>query len=508
MKRYFLVAMFSSLLLGLNGCKDYFDINYDPNSPAEENLTSDMIIPAAEMNIAATYASTLHILGAYNVQYYAEQFGTPNYVPYSQFLVTPTNGNGTYRQLFQRALSNLNIVKKKATESGQNGVLLQATVLRAFAYQLLVDAFGEVPFTEAFDPDNLSPRYDEGQFIYESLIQEIDDALAAVGTSDPVATSFIIPSKSTAEWIKFANAQKLKMLTRMSSADGVDKSAEIKAIIDGGNLPAADVQIAGCWKDASGQANPFYSEERATWGIVTHNIIANLALVGTLNTDSYTDPRLAAWFLPNKEGKYQGSISGTNLSTAKAPYNTTDAWCELVLDYNTPVIFISKAEIEFFIAEYYAKASDATNAKIHYDAAIEASFATANVDGAAAHIAQFPYKDSEKWKRIGLEKWKALAGINGFEGYTEARRLGYPRFGALKASDIFDGSGALDLTKYQPDKLYEPFQKNSQVKEYELLQRFPYPEFSTSRNQNAPAFPGYNEPIFWDKVNNDTTTIK
>lgn len=497
MKRYFLVALFSSLLLGLNGCKDYFDINYDPNSPAEENLTSDMIIPAAEMNIAATYASTLHVLGAYNVQYYAEQFGTPNYVPYSQFLVTPTNGNGAYRQLFQRALSNLNIVKKKATESGQNGVLLQATVLRAFAYQLLVDAFGEVPFTEAFDPDNLSPRYDEGQFIYESLIQEIDDALAAVGTSDPVATSFIIPSKSTAEWIKFANAQKLKMLTRLSNA--VDKSAEIKAIIDGGNLPAGDVQIAGCWANASGQANPFYSEERAEWGIVTHNIIANLALVGTLKTDSYTDPRLAAWFLPNKEGKFQGSISGTNLSTVEDKYKTTDAWCELVLDYNTPVILISKAEIEFFIAEYYANASDATKAKAHYDAAIEASFATAKVDGAAAHIAQFSYGGIET---IGLEKWKALAGINGFEGYTEARRLGYPKFGTIKASDMFGGSGTLNLALYKPNYLYEPFQKNSQVNENELLQRFPYPEISTSRNQNAPAFPGYNKAIFWDKASN------
>ena len=68
MKKYISI-LFSVLVLGLTGCKDYMDINYDPNSPAEENLTSDMILPAAEMNIAATYAYTLHILGAYNAQY-------------------------------------------------------------------------------------------------------------------------------------------------------------------------------------------------------------------------------------------------------------------------------------------------------------------------------------------------------------------------------------------------------------------------------------------------------
>ena len=114
MKKILSVVLFSALILGLNGCKDYMDINYDPNSPSDENLTSDMILPAAEMNIATTYSSTLHIYGAYNVEYYAQQFGTPNYIPYSQFQVSETNGNAVYTQLFQRALGNLSLVKKKA----------------------------------------------------------------------------------------------------------------------------------------------------------------------------------------------------------------------------------------------------------------------------------------------------------------------------------------------------------------------------------------------------------
>ena len=497
MKKYISVVLFSALFLALNGCKDYLDINYDPNSPAEENLTSDMILPAAEMNIAAAYSYTLHVLGAYNAQYYAQQFGTPNYVKYSQFEVSATNGSGAYTQLFQRALGNLNTVKKKASAEGQNGVLLQAAVLRAYAYQLLVDAFGEVPFTEAFDPANMAPKYDDGQFIYESLINEINDALAELGSGDAVAASFIIPSKSTADWVKFANAQKLKMLTRMSGVK--DVSAEIKAIIDEGNLPAGDVQIAGCWANASGQANPFFSEEGAAWGRATHNIIANVALVGTLNQDSYSDPRLAAWFQPNGSNAFQGSISGTNLSTVEDKYATTAAWCEPVLDYNTPVILLAKAEQEFFIAEYFARKADAANAAAHYAAAIEASFATAGVSGAAACIANSPYNQSKWQESIGLAKWIALAGINGFEGYTEARRLDYPAFGAIKGSDMYAGSGALDLTKYVPGTLYTPFQVFNQVGDNHLLERFPYPESSTARNSNAPEFPGYLTPIFWGK---------
>ena len=497
MKKYISIVLFSALFLGLNGCKDYMDINYDPNSPAEENLTSDMILPAAEMNIAATYAYTLHILGAYNAQYYAQQFGTPNYVKYSQFEVSAENGSGAYRQLFQRALSNLNTVIEKAKADGDAGVLLQATVLRAYAFQLLVDAFGELPYTEAFDPSNLAPKYDDGAAIYAGLLKELDEALAPIKGGEMVTTSFICPDKNINDWVSFAYAEKLKLLSRMSSVQ--DVSAEIEKIIKADQLPAGNIEISGCWADANGQANPFYSEERATWGRVTHNVIGNVALIGSLQTDAYTDPRLAAWFLPNKDGKFQGSISGDNLSTVEDKYASTAVWCELVLNYNTPVILISRAEIDFFLAEYYARKGDAGQAGAAYANAIAASFATAGVDGAAAHVAQFPYNQAKWQEVIGVEKWKALAGINGFEGYTEARRLNYPAFGSVKGSDMFAGSGALDLTKYEPNTLYTPFHVFNQVGDNKLLERFPYPEISSARNSNAPEFPGYLTPIFWGK---------
>lgn len=497
MKKIISIVSIFALALGLFGCKDHLDINYDPNSPAEENLTSDMIIPAAEMNIAASYSYTLHVLGAYNAQYYAQQFGTPNYIAYSQFNVSASNGSGAYTQLFQRALGNLEIVRRKAADKAENGVFLQATVLRAYAFQLLVDAFGEVPYSEAFNTSNLAPKYDNGEDIYKGLLKELDDALAKVNSGDRVATSYIFPSKSLNNWIQFANAVKLKLLSRMSNVQEV--SSEIAAIIAEDNLPAEDVQIAGCWSNASGQANPFFSEEKATWGRATHNIIGNLALVATMKQDAYTDPRLAAWFEPNGSNEFQGSISGTNLSTVEDKYKSTAAWCETKFAYNTPVILLARTEIEFFLAEFYARKGDGGNAAAHYAEAIKASFATAGVSGAEACIAQYPF-DQSKWKEvIGISKWVALAGINGFEGYTEARRLDFPQFGTVKASDMFSASGSLDLSLYQPGKLYTPYQRFDQVGDNHLLERFPYPESSTARNSKSPEFPGYLEPIFWGK---------
>jgi len=497
MKKIFSIVLFSALVLGLNGCKDYMDINSDPNSPASENLTSDMILSAAEMNIAATYSYTLHVLGAYNVEYYAQQFGTPNYVKYSQFEVSATNGSGIYTQLFQRALGNLNTVKQRATDNGENGVLLQVAVLRAFAYQLLVDAFGEVPYKEAFQPSILTPHYDKGQDIYEGLIKEINDALAAVKAGDAVAKSFIIPSQSLDEWIRFANGQKLRMLVRMS--DVKDVKADVEAIVAENKLPEGDVKIAGCWANASGQANPLFSEELATWGRATNNMIGNVALIQTMQ-DGGVDGRLAKLFKKNKTGVFQGGLSGSNLSTVDEPYNSSDAFGGIVVAYNTPVILLGKTEVEFFLAEFFARQNDAGQAKAHYDAAIEASFATAGAEGAAEAIALRPYNHAN-WKEcIGVSKWIALAGINGFEGYTEARRLDYPEFGNISGTDMYPlGKGAIDFGLYVAGKLYTPFDVFSKVGNNHLLERFPYPESSTSRNSNAPAFPGHLEPIFWGK---------
>ncbi len=491
MKKYVNIVMFSALLLLLNSCKDYLNINTDPNSPSEENLTSSMILPAAEMSIAATYSYSLHILGAYNVEYYAQQTGTPNYLEYSKFNVSPTNGNRAYTELFQHALNNSENVRKKAKEDAEYGVFLQATVLRSYAFHLLVDAFGEVPFTEALDGVSTSPKFDDGKFIYESLIAELDEAIALSANGGSLATSFILPNGTIADWQQFAKAEKLRLLSRINNVE--DKSAQLQALIAENDFPASDIQIAGCWANSSGHANPFFAEEASSWAIVGGNVIANLALVETMNQDTYSDPRLAVWFKTNGSGAYRGSLSGAN------SIETTASWSSPNIAYNTPVVLCAKSEVEFFIAEFYARKGDAANAQLHYEAAINASFESAGVAGAEANIAQYPY-DQSNWKQsIGLAKWIALAGVNGFESYTEVRRLDYPAFGTVKGSDMLSAGGTFDPSAYVPGTLYTPYQRFDQVGDNKLLERFPYPEASTSRNTNSPTFPGYLEPIFWGK---------
>ncbi|GAB6867945.1 SusD/RagB family nutrient-binding outer membrane lipoprotein [Bacteroides rodentium] len=502
MKRILLISTVA-LSMTLASCDSYLDINEDPNSPSVDNIETGMLMPAIEMNVAASYGDFLRIAGGYHAQQYAQLNGTSNYVDYSQFNMSATRSSGTYTQFTQKALLNLKTVLEKSLAEEDWGTYLAATTLRAFVYEALVDCYGEVPYTEALNSDNATPKYDDGQVVYEGVVAELDAALANASNSSPVCANFLYPSATAGRWIQFANALKLKMLMRMADVKNVQ--AEVAALIAEDNFPTADVSYVDCWSNEPGQMNPFYSEEfSSAWGSTQTNVAANLAIIGTMQVKDaedniiYQDPRLTAFFAPNSTGTYIGGISGTNYpgSTSKL-----QDWCRPVVNYNSPVCLISVAEVEFFIAEYYARYGTATEAAAHYAAAVEASFSSAGVAGAAEYIARYPYDQSNYKQSIGIAKWVALSGVNTFEAWCEMRRLDYPTFGTAKGSDFYSigDEDSYNVSKYVAGTLYTPIQVFGQVGDNKILERYPYAESSSARNPNTPDFPGYTSPVFWGK---------
>jgi len=87
------------------------------------------------------------------------------------------------------------------------------------------------------------------------------------------------------------------------------------------------------------------------------------------------------------------------------------------------------AFVEFLLAEAAERSLIATPAQGHYNAAIRASFDYYGASGVDAYLAQ-PSVDYATapgdWKeKIGIQKWISLYN-QGFEAWTEYRRLGYP----------------------------------------------------------------------------------
>lgn len=483
-----------ALSLGLASCDNYLDINQSPNSPAVENLTASMIFPGAEMAFANSYGDYFRITGGYFAQHYSQIFGTSNYLDYSKFMQSAVRSSSTYTNLTTRTLQNMETVKILAEKDGDWGSYLAATVIRVATYEAFVDAYGEIPYSEALDMGTITPHYDDGKDVYTGIVAELDAAIAKVNGTESVCTNFLLPGARASEWVKVANALKLRLLMRMSNA--VDVQSQLASLIAADNFPSADVSWANCWSNSSGQANPFYQEEFATYfGSTQQNAILNLALYATM--DASDDPRLKAFFDPNiAKGDYTGGVSGTNFSTT-ADYKA-NYWCRPAMTYDAPVYFITLSEIEFFLAEYEARYGSASEAESHYKAAIEASFASAGVSGTETVLAAYPWDASNYKKCIGIQKWVALSGTNNFEAWCELRRLGYPAFGTVTGDQIYDElNDAYNPSLLVPGTLYTPIKYNSSLGANKVLQRWPYPESSANRNQNTPDYKGDATPVFW-----------
>ena len=481
----------------MTSCDSYLDINQNPNSPTENDLSTSMILPAAEMGLSSTYGNLLRIPAGYFTQHYAQQFGTSNYLDYSRFTMSSTRSGTAYSQMNRVALNNLQIVRRKAEAAGDWGTYLAATTLRAFAYQALVDCYGSMPYSEAFNTSITAPKYDNGEEVYAGLVAELDEALSKASAKNEVATNFLFPGQTAEPWIRFANAVKLKLLMRESGA--VDVSSQLSTLVSQDNFPVSDVAFKDCWSNESGAMSPFFAEEFSpAWGSTQMNVIANVAYVGTMQQTGYTDPRLAAFFETNGDGNYTGGVSGTNFSTTKT-YKTA-FWCRPKASYDMPVYLITVSEVEFFLAEYYAKNNQTAQAKDHYEAAVRASFESAGVDGADANIAKFPFDQANYKEVIGVAKWVALGGVNPFESWCELRRLGYPAFSDVTGLDIISNDNYTPEV-YQPGTLYTPISVFGQVGAKKLLQRWPFADESVASNPNTPKFldSDYTNPVFWAK---------
>ena len=493
MKKILLTGVVA-LSLSLGACDSYLDINTNPNSPAVGNLNPDLIFPGAEMAFDNSYSDYFRITGGYFAQHYSQYFGTSNYLDYSKFMQSAVRSSSTYSNLCTRTLQNLSTVIALAEESESAGTVLAATVIRAAAYQAMVDCYGEIPYSDALDISNISPIYDDGKDIYAGLINELDEAIANVNGLESVCTNFLLPGARASEWVKVANAIKLRILMRESNV--VDVKSQLDALVSDNNFPAGDVAWENCWKNESGQANPYYQEEFATYfGSTQQNVILNLALLATMNAAD--DARLEAFFNPNTDkSEYTGGISGSNFSTTSS--YKSGYWCRPNMAYDSPVYLITRSEVEFFLAEYEARYGSASAAEAHYEAAIAASFASAGVSGYETVLEAYPWNASNWAECIGIQKWVALSGTNNYEAWCEMRRLKYPSFGTVTGDELYNVlTDDYQPGLLEPGKLYTPILVNADLGSNTVLQRWPYPEASAHRNSNVPDYKGDGTPVFW-----------
>lgn len=459
------MKLISKTLIGLFisgsliSCSDYLDINESPNVPTVSDVTPDLQLAGA---LTAPYEAMQYQFGN------ANEFGNvmlanwgPNVNGFTggyldEFRLSITTGfyQGIWDEVFVN-LANLENIATTDSDVYDNHKAI-AMISKANYFQILVDFYGDIPYTEALKlGDNYNPAYDDDKMIYRSLIENIDEAIALINNADDmdntVSSEDVVYGGDMTKWKKYANTLKLRILMRQATL--AESDGETATYLDEQfaslekNFVNTDVTINPGYTNSSGKLNPFY----ANWGfdsqgtaVQSYNftVAADFAtefMKGlTPNNPNYTgtgtgvsDPRLQKYY-QLVDGEVFGVVQGYNSN--QAPDELSKLGPEIVKDPSQDGFLMLGATSYFLQAEAVLKGYMSGNAKDLFQNGIKSSFTSLGIGGDAdAYITSSNNIDkigwdgsSDKVEAIMTQKWLATNGRTAYESWFDYVRTGYP----------------------------------------------------------------------------------
>ena len=260
------VGLLAAILLIVSGCsKDYFDINTNPNQVTA--ATPELVLPSALASTGSYVNTNFFFLNLWMGYWnwsgnYSINLSDKNY----QF--TNSFNQGIWTTGYT-TLKNYDYIDKQAATLKQPLVQGMGKIMKALHFQMLVDTYGDVPYTDALQGTSaILPKYDKAQAIYDSLFMQIDAGLALFkqgdGTFNPTSNDIMFGG-DIKKWQKFANTLKLRMLLRQSEMPS--RAAFIQAQL--ATIKASGYGFLGAGENASvnpgyvnstNQQNPFYGQ--------------------------------------------------------------------------------------------------------------------------------------------------------------------------------------------------------------------------------------------------------
>lgn len=436
MKKIFLILL---LAAGVVSCSDDLSsVNVDTKSPTE--VPADVLFSNATKNLFDQMVSTNVNRNIFKMvaQYWTET----TYTDEANYDLIGRNINGAqWIILYRDVLKDLEEAKMilnenpdpTLTEANIQNRLAMIEVLQVFTWHVLVDTFGDIPYTEALDLENSTPVYDDDAAIYADLVVRLNSAIAQL---EPGAGGFgggadYIYDGDAAKWTKFANSLKLRLALRYANVDDSKAATMATEAIAAGVFESHDDNATIQYLASSPNTNPIWTDLVQSG---RRDFVAANTIVDVMN--ELDDPRRDDYFAQNQgEGVYIGGTYGANGNTQ----GNSTIYSELFEDPTLEGVILDYAEVEFLIAEAAARGYISEDAETHYNEAVTASiiYWGGTEAEADAYLAQPEVAwDASLWKeRIGIQKWIALYN-RGFEAWSTWRKLDVPELPNAEQSGL------------------------------------------------------------------------
>ena len=421
----------------MGGCTaDFEEINTNPNAPNE--VQPSLLLRQVIYNFGDEMAYEGFVAGDLLSQHRTA-------VDFNLFdrhaLKSPQLGGNPWPIFYTNLRDNEIILQQSQSNETYAVYEGPALIMKAYLASGLTDLFGNVPYTEAFNGVNntVTPRYDLQQDIYLSeggILDNLNNGIAAINAYDDVIPleGDILFNGNLDQWIRFANSIKIKQLVRISNK--VDVSEELQQIFTGGNYFTTNSENA-TFNFTNTDPNSFRLAQLRIGDF--NNFVLSETMEDILK--EVNDPRIGTFFRPfeNASGEeFNGLINGIDASQTSielADYSlagTVFREDTSTLDAN----FLTAWEVAFCLAEAAERGLISANAQTLYENGVMMAFEywqreipTGYLSGPAAYNAS----GTTPLQQIITQKWIANL-INGYEGWMEWRRTGFPELKPVAAS--------------------------------------------------------------------------
>ena len=236
------IILAAFMFVGIIGCeKDFLDINVDPNVPTTAEPSK--LLTGAQVSMAYVFTQRNYV--GNGLLSFVHQLVSRE-VPQYNMQASGTLGN-TWSSAYTSILPNLDAIISEQTANGNLRYVGISKLMKAYTFSVMVDLFGDIPYSESNIPGLIAPKLDDDVEVYNTLIALIDEAIEDLNNTE--ASNLISPSTDDLiyggnidKWLRLANTLKLKLFlnTRNVQSEITDYADALDALIAEDNFMLED----------------------------------------------------------------------------------------------------------------------------------------------------------------------------------------------------------------------------------------------------------------------------
>lgn len=436
MKNYNIISAFLLLFTFLGCTRNFEEINTNPNSP--NSVEPSFLLRQVIYN----YGENMSYEGFVAGDLLSQHRTALDFNLFDRHALNSPQLGGNPWSIFYKNLRDNEIILNQSRKSTAYKVYEgPALIMKAYMAAGLTDLFGDVPYFQAFNGVNgtVTPVYDKQEDIYlkaGGILDNIDKGILAMQNySGSIGLQGdILYNGNLQSWIRFAKSLKIKLLLRISSK--INVASQLQAIYTEGNYMKLNSQNA-IFNFTNTAPNSFRLAQLRIGDF--NNFVLSKTMQDILV--NLNDTRINKFFRPfsnSNSGTFNGLINGIDASqTSIVLANYSLAGTSFREDTSTlDANFLTAWEVQFALAEAAQKGFITANAQQLYESGVTLAFQYWNTALPANYLtgeASFNNINSTPLKQIITQKWIANI-INGYEGWVEYRRTGFPNLKPVSAS--------------------------------------------------------------------------